>query len=122
MKGRDLLGDLETPLVTEDDLRVFEWLEGVYKSSGREVGNRKKTKMYIALFRVHSQIDRNRLGFLINTFLQDESQMEYSRRLEYLLFKPATAFDTRFSLEGSRLYQFFLKHREQLEPLMNKLD
>ena len=114
-KGRDMLDELETPLVTENDLKVFDWLEKVYKGLGKEVGNRKKTKMYIALFRVHSQIDKNKLAVLINSFLKDDNQLEYSIRLEYLFFKPANMFQVRFDIEQSRLYQYYLKHQETFD-------
>lgn len=121
-RGKDVLDDLETPLINADDLKVFDWLEKVYKDSGKEVGNRKKTKMYIALFRVHSQIDRNKLGLLINSFLKDDSQMEYSHRMEYLFFKPSSVFQVKFDIEQSRLYQFYLNNKEVFDNAFEKYD
>src|SRR5690554_2577094 len=121
-RGKDVLDELETPLINADDLNVFDWLEKVYKDSGKEVGNRKKTKMYIALFRVHSQIDRNKLGLLINSFLKDDSQMEYSHRMEYLFFKPSSVFQVKFDIEQSRLYQFYLNNKEVFDNAFKKYD
>jgi len=121
-RGKDVLDELETPLINADDLKVFDWLEKVYKDSGKEVGNRKKTKMYIALFRVHSQIDRNKLGLLINSFLKDDSQMEYSHRMEYLFFKPSSVFQVKFDIEQSRLYQFYLNNKEVFDNAFKKYD
>lgn len=121
-RGKDVLDELETPLINSDDLRVFDWLEKVYKDSGKEVGNRKKTKMYIALFRVHSQIDRNKLGLLINSFLKDDSQMEYSHRMEYLFFKPSSVFQVKFDIEQSRLYQFYLNSKEAFDNAFKQFD
>ena len=111
-KGQDLLDAVETPEVTPEDLRLYEWLESIYKDSGRVVGNRKKTKLYISLFRTQSQIDRNRLAFLCSTFIEDSSEMEYSIKLELLFFKPANVFTTRFDLEESRLWKYYLKNQE----------
>jgi len=121
-KGNEILDDIETPEITEDDLKFFDWLEESYKGSGRVIGNRKKTKMYIALFRAHSNIDKNRLAVLINSFLNNESEMGYSKKLEYLFFKPSSVFQTKFDIEQSRLYQYYLKHQEQFDKVFEKYD
>ena len=49
-KGHALLEDLQVPEVNEDDLRIFEWVKSIYVKEGKEVGNEKRTKMYIAQF------------------------------------------------------------------------
>lgn len=121
-KGQDFLDDVETPGVTDDDLKLYEWLEAEYKSSGRIIGNRKKTKLYISLFRAHSQIDRNRLAFLCDMFLQDDEKMKYSQKLEFMFFKPANVFTTRFDLEESRLYKYYLENKEAFDKEFEKLD
>lgn len=121
-KGQDFLDDVETPGVTNDDLKLYEWLELEYKSSGRIIGNRKKTKLYISLFRVHSQIDRNRLAFLCDTFLRDDDKMKYSQKLEYMFFKPPNVFTSRFDIEESRLYKYYLQHKEAFDKEFEKLD
>ena len=120
-KGQSLLDDLDTPEITEDDIKVFTWLEKVYKESNRVVGNRKKTKLYIALFRVNSQIDKNRLAKLALEFINDESEMEYSMKLEYLFFKPSNVFQSRFDIEQSRLYQYYLKNQEHFDELFEQV-
>src|SRR5690606_13854697 len=60
-KGNTLLSDCQIPEILEEDLTVFEWLKNMYLSSDKEVGNAKKTKFLIALFRVHSGISKNKL-------------------------------------------------------------
>jgi hypothetical protein len=121
-KGQEFIDTIETPGVTEDDIKLYEWLEAEYKSSGRVIGNRKKTKMYISLFRAHSRIERNRLAFLCDTFLNDEDQMKYSQKLEYMFFKPSGAYNTRFDIEESRLYKYYLAHQEAFDKEFEKLD
>lgn len=121
-KGESLLEDLDTPEVNEDDLKLFEWLEGIYKSQEKQVGNRKKTKLYIALFRVNSQINRNRLAHLIYSFISDEREMEYSQKLEYLFFKPSHMFQSKFDIEQSRLYQYYLKHKELFDKQFEQIN
>lgn len=120
-KGKDLLDELETPEVTSDDLRIYSWLETIYKESERVVGNRKKTKMYIAQFRVQSQIEKNCLAYLCKSFIEDEDNMKFNLKLEYMFFKPETVYATRFDLEQSRLYKFYLKHQNHFDNEFKKL-
>jgi hypothetical protein len=110
--GTKWIEDIQTPEINEDDLRIYDWLEGIYKSLGREVGNRKKTKMHIAQFRVHSGISRNALAYLCQEFIEDEEEMEYSFKLEYLFFKPSSVYQTKFDIDQSRLYKYYLKHQK----------
>lgn len=121
-KGIAWLEEIETPEITEDDLKIYTWLEGIYMNSGKEIGNKKKTKMFIAQFRVNSSISKNSLAFLCKTFIEDPNQFEYSKRLEYLFFKPANLFSVKFDIEGSRLYQYYLKHKTEFDDKFSKLE
>lgn len=120
-RGKDFLEDIETPEVTADDLKVYEWLEAIYKNSERIIGNRKKTKMYIACFRAQSSIEKNRLAYLCQCFINDSDNMEYNLKLEFMFFKPDNVYSTRFDLEQSRLYKYYLKHQEYFDKEFEKL-
>lgn len=121
-KGHDLLEDLQVPEINDDDLMLYGWLESIYKKEGKELGNRKKIKLYIALFRSNSGIDRNKLAFLCKTFINDESQFEWSKRLEYLFFKPGNVYSVKFDLEQSKLYQYYLKHKQNFDNKFAKIE
>lgn len=110
--GEEVLTNVEIPEANEDDITLFNWLKTKYLDMGKKLGNQKKTKIYIALFRAHSGIERNKLAFLMSTFLDDERNMEYNMVLEYALYKPQNAYNTKFNLEESRLYQYYLTHEE----------
>jgi hypothetical protein len=69
---------------------------------------------------VNSSIHKNNLAFLCKTFIEDPDQFEYSKRLEYLFFKPANLFSVKFDIEGSRLYQYYLKHKTEFDDKFNK--
>ena len=111
-KGSKILDEIQISYANQDDLDVYAWLESVYKKEGKEIGNAKKTKSLIAQFRVHSGIERNHLAYLCRVFIKDEKEMEFSKRLEYLFFKPANLFQVKFDIEQSRLYQYYLKKKE----------
>lgn len=121
-KGSTLLEDLQIPEVNEDDLQLYDWLESIYNKEQKEIGNRKKTKILISLFRANSGIDRNKLAFLCKSFLNDGTQFLYSQRLEYLFFKPANAFSVKFDLEQSKLYQYYIKRKEDFDNKFKLID
>lgn len=119
--GSTLLDDIEIAEITENDIKLFEWIKKIYIEKGKKLGNQKKTKLYIALFRVQSGIDLNRLAHLMNTFINDDQNMEYNHILEYALFKPANVFTTRFTLGESRLYQYYLNHQDHFDKIFENL-
>lgn len=111
-KGNKLLVDLDTPEIEEEDRVVFEWLKKHYLKLDKEIGNGAKTLRHIRDFRIKSGIDKNNLLILCLAFLRDEDNMQYNNILEYAFYKAPTAFETRFNLEESRLYKYFLKRED----------
>src|SRR5690606_34667778 len=89
--------------------------ESIYIKSGKEIGNKRKTKQFIAQFSKESGITRNHLSFLIKSFVYDDSQFEWSKVLQYLFFKGDSVFAIKFDLHASRLYQFYLKNKEMFD-------
>jgi len=120
-KGSRILEEIQIPDINNDDLDVYAWLENVYKKSGKEIGNAKKTKSLIAQFRAHSGITRNHLAFLCRIFIKDEKEMEWSQRLEYLFWKKENLFQTRFELDQSRLFQYYLKHKDSFDAKFKEI-
>lgn len=118
--GKELLKDLTEAEVSEDDIKIFDWLSNHYKKIGKEIGNGAKTKRHIRDFRIKSGIVKNNLIRLCYAFVSDESQMEYSHKLEYIFYKPKTVFETRFNLEESRLYQYYMKNKEQFDKVFTE--
>ena len=121
-KGTTLLEVFETPVVTEEDLMLYDWMAAVYENLGKEIGNKKKTKMFVALFRAHSGIDKNNLASLLDMFVKDEDNMEYNHKLEFAFFKPATVYQVKFELEQSRLYQYYLNYKSFFDNKFEELN
>lgn len=114
-KGKDLLSSLQEAEVAEEDRTIFEWLKKHYLKMGKEVGNGAKTQRHIRDFRLESGIEKNNLLRLCLDLLNSEDAMEYNHKLEFLFYKPPTAFETRFQLEESRLYKHYIKNKERLD-------
>lgn len=114
-KSTKLLNSLQDPDVLDEDVQIFNWLSRTYKSRGKEIGNGKRTQRLIASFREKSEIEKNHLAFLCQTFINDDDQQDWSHRLEYVFYKPKSAFQTRFVLEDSRLYGYYIKRKEYFD-------
>ena len=118
-KANEILDDISTPEVIEEDLVIANWLKKIYTESGREIGNFKKTKIFISLFRVNTGISKNALAYLCQSFIDDESQFDWSKKLEFLFFKPSNAYE-KFSIDGSKLYQYYLKNQTMFDNAFKK--
>ena len=119
-EGQKLLDSLEVASITEEDEKIWDWLAAYYKKIGKQVGNTKKGKRYLAQFRLDSGINRNKLVYLCKSFIDDESRMEYSIVLEYVFFKPFNVYSTRFSLEDSKLWKYYLEHKDTFDEEFKK--
>ncbi len=107
--GKNFLEAIGEAEATEEDKKVCEWLKSHYKKIGKDIGNGAKTLRHIRDFRIKSGIEKNNLIKLMLAFLNDEENMMYNNVLEYAFYKAPTAFETRFNLEESRLYKYYIK-------------
>lgn len=117
--GGELLDDVSTPEILEEDITIANWLKKIYLESDKEIGNFKKTKLFIALFRANTGISKNSLAYLCQSFIDDESQYDWSKKLEFLFFKPSNAYE-KFSIDGSKLYQYYLKNQKVFDNVFKK--
>lgn len=116
-KANALLDDLETPQVEDEDLKVYAWLSQVYLSKGKELGNQKQGKKLLALFRLNSGIAKNALTQLCVDYLNDEEAQRWSIRLDYVFFKAPDIHRTKFDIEESKLWKFYLKRKSYYDEL-----
>lgn len=114
-EGSVALDNIETPEILPEDIVLFDWISSVYTNMGKTIGNKKKTKIYIAEFRVQSGIEKNELAHLMQQFLQDDENMAYNNKLEYALFRATNAYQTKFNLDESRLWQYYQKNKESID-------
>lgn len=120
-KGNEWIDDINTADVCEDTLKIYNWVENIYLSTNREIGNKKRTKQFIAQFSKESGITRNHLAYLIQSFINTESEFDWSKKLQFLFFKGESLFSVRFDLHSSRLYQFYLKQENYFLEQFSKI-
>lgn len=121
-EAQEMLELIETPNILEEDIRIFEWMKQIYLSNEKEIGNAKKCKMWISYFRSYSGISKNCLATLIKEFISDEDNFQWSKRLDYLFWKPANAFSSRFNLSDSKLYNYYEKRKEYFDNIFKELE
>lgn len=121
-KGKEIFDQIQIAELNEDDNRVWDWLVIKYKEQSKEIGNVKKGKQYLAQFRVESGINRNKLATLCSDFINNPESMDYSHRLDYLFYRAPNVFATKFSLDDSKLYQFYLKNKEYYDKKFSELE
>lgn len=121
-KLNNQLENIEIPELTNDDIDLAEWLKGIYLKADKKVGNFKNLKLYLSLFRVHSQIERNWLAFLIKDFINDKDNFEYSQIATNLLWRPDNLFQTKFNLNQSRLYQHYEAKKTWFDSNFEKIE
>ena len=112
-KGKQLLTSLGEAPVLEEDEKIFSWLKNHYLKLGNDIGNGSKTKRHIRDFRLKSGIEKNNLLRLVLAFLRENE--ENSNKLEYVFYYPKTAFATKFDLEESWLWNFYIKNKDNIE-------
>ena len=110
-KGVKLLNELQVSMVTEEDLVLRDWLIEKYNDMGKIVGNKTKIGTGIAQFRGHTGIDKNKLAYLLQTFINDVDNMEYNQKLEKVLYSSKSVFATRFNINECRLNDYYLKNK-----------
>lgn len=121
-KSKKYLDSLDEVEVSEEDLQFFEWLKGIYIKRDKKIGNGAKTKRLIAQFREKSGIEKNHLATLCNHFINNDDEQEWSFMLEYIFWKPVNVFQTKFALDQSRLYQYYLDKKEYFDAEFKRID
>ncbi len=112
-KGKELFKDLTEPEVEEQDKVIFNYLKKHYLDVGKSVGNGIRTQRHLRDFRLQTGIEKNNLIRVILAFLAENE--DKSKQLEYILHYPKHAYDVKFNLDTSWLWNFYLQNKETLE-------
>lgn len=123
-KGKKLLEDIQVPEVSSGDVDMFEYLCSMYLShedEERTIGNNKKTKMYVSIFRKNLQLTLHQMYWLCWFYLNEE---KFTKRLEYIFFNSNKNRYGSFkeNIEDSSLYQFYQEREEEVRLIWKKKD
>ena len=128
-KGSKLLVDLFTYSPSEDTEKIISWIETTYKSMGKFIKNRKEACRRCEFFSKSTGIEKNKLAFLLQTFMQNvynpdihgdnfieakkqNPNLILSNQVENIFWQKENVFSKHYSLDNSPLYTFYLDNEE----------
>ena len=128
-KGNKLLVDLFTYSPSEDTEKIISWIETTYKSMGKFIKNRKEACRRCEFFSKSTGIEKNKLAFLLQTFMQNvynsdihgdnfreakkqNPNLVLSNQVENIFWQKENVFSKHYSLDNSPLYTFYLDNEE----------
>ena len=119
--GTEVFNKILTAATTEDttqeDQAILDWIiEYCTKSEKLVTGNKKQLLRNITDLRLHSDFSSKQIFIAMQHFLESQDA-EYFNMFQYLFWKPSGAYNKKFSLENSRLYNYIEKNKEELEKL-----
>ena len=121
-KANDLIDNCETPEITQGDVDMFNYLTNMYlthEDEERTIGNKKKTKIYCAVFRNRMNLSLHQMYWLCWFFLQEYT---YTKKLQNVFFDENKHRYGKFGshFEDSPLYQFLDERRKEVEQIWAK--
>ena len=132
-KGSELLDYINTPDITEGDIKMYEYLVDNYiyiidKNTGektvrdvdRKIGNRKNVLRYCAEFRQIVGLSLKEMYWLCMLFIDNTT---YTKVLEYIFMRKKDNPYGKFknNLDNSALYQFWLDNNEGILEYFKKV-
>lgn len=118
-KANDFLDNTGTPEITEGDVYMFNYLCEMYLShedTDRVIGNKKKVKMYCAIFRNTVNLTLHQMYWLCYMFLEE---YHWTKKLENIFFDSnKNRYGTfKNNIDDSPLYQFLEENRDRVQRL-----
>ena len=138
-KGSKLLVDLFTYSPSEDTEKIISWIETTYKSMGKFIKNRKEACRRCEFFSKSTGIEKNKLAFLLQTFMQNvynpdihgdnfreakkqNPNLILSNQVENIFWQKENVFSKHYSLDNSPLYTFYLDNEEFFDTHFKKYE
>ena len=116
-KGREVLNAIETPEVTEQHIKMRDYLIEMYlnnEDKERVVGNKKLIGIYISVLQNYLGLDIYRFYYLCDFFL---SEHIFTKKLENVFMdrNKIRYGDFKNHIEDSALYQFYEQRKQEVE-------
>ena len=103
--GKDFYTRMTTYKLIEDDEKIYNFLQKVFSKLDKTQVSRNKMLKLIASFRLESGLNAKEVYELCKAFVNDSDAMEYTHKMDYLIFKPENAY-SKFNLGDSRLWNY----------------
>lgn len=116
-KGNELLEAVSIPDVTEEQIRMRDYLTEMYlnhEDEERTIGNKKSIAMYISILQHHLGIDIYRFYFLCEYFL---AEYPFTKKLENIFWDKNKNRYKEFknNVEEATIFQFYEQNKANIE-------
>jgi len=119
--GTDTLDLISTPLVTDVDIQMYNYLCNMYleEDATRTLGNRKAGLRYCAEFRQIMGFTPHEMYYLCQMFVANTT---YTKVLEYIFFEKKNNPYGKFkdNLDSSKIYQFWCDNEYEVREFWAK--
>lgn len=120
-KGNELLDLLSTPIITDGDINMYNYLVSMYleEDATRSLGNRKAGLRYCAEFRQIMGFTLHEMYYLCQMFVANTT---YTKVLEYVFFEKKNNPYGKFkdNLDSSKIYQFWCDNEYEIREYWSK--
>lgn len=121
-KGKAWLNELQIPNTVPNDFEMATYIITAYKKLDKKVTSESKIVELIAWFRVETGFTHRQIFTVLNTFIKDDNQMEYSNILDNIFWKRPHMYATHKKLEDSRLYAYYQHNKALFDKKFEKLN
>jgi hypothetical protein len=116
-KAVEVLEDIETPIVTEDILKMRDYLQNMYlnhEDEDRVIGNKKLIGIYISIMINHLNLTLHEFYYLCELFLEHH---KFTKKLENIFYdRNKNRFkEFKNNVEESPLFQFYDLRKGEVE-------
>ena len=116
-KGKKFLDDLSTPEVTEEQIKMRDYLISMYlnnEDTERVIGNKKLIAQYISVLQNYLDLDIYRLYYLFEFFLAEHF---FTKKLEnvFLDRNKNRYGEFKNNIEDSPIFQFYEQRKKEVE-------
>ncbi len=121
-KGKALFNALQIADTVPNDFEMAKYIIAQYKKLDKKVTSPNKIVELIAWFRVETGFTHRQMFVILDTFIKDDDQMEYSNILDNIFWKRPHMYATKKTLENSRLYAYYSHNKPMFEKKFEKLN
>lgn len=120
--GKELYTNLQIPETVPNDFEMTDYIVTEYKKLDKQVKSKPNITKLIAWFRVETGMTHREIYTVLNTFVNDDEQMEYSNILDNIFWKRPHMFAVHKNIEDSRLYAYYTHRKAFFDNKFEKLN
>ncbi len=120
-KGKSLHNALQIANTVPNDFEMATYIITAYKKLDKKVSSENKIIELIAWFRVETGFTHKEIFTVLNAFINDDNQMDYSNILDNIFWKRPHMYAIHKKIEDSRLHAYYNHNKVMFDRKFEKL-